>query len=389
MPTIKIKKQAAAKIRQGRRLLLEKDLLSVPPNDGNVVEVLSPDGQWVAQALIARQNKGLGWIYADQRVPLDEAYFLYLIEQAISKRQTFFADPLTTAFRLYNGEGDGLGGFSVDYYDQYLLIQWYSSPLYAYREWICQALLQCLPDTKGIVGKNRFKDRGPLPISEVLRGNIPENIRILENGVTYRVQLNEGWMTGLFLDQREVRAWVSRESAGLSILNTFSYAGAFSLAAAMGGAKETVSVDLAKRSLALTAAQFAANQLPMTAHTVYVMDTFRYLAWAQKKGLKFDLIILDPPSFARNKKTSFKATRDYRQLVEAAAPLLKHKGRLLASTNASNYPKRQFKRDLMEGLSVGNETTTLCQEFGLPADFPIPPHSVESDYLKVFIYAKD
>lgn len=184
-------------------------------------------------------------------------------QQAIAKRQSFFADETTTAFRLFNGEGDGVGGITIDYYADYLVISWYNETIHYFKKMIVDSLLQVFPNAKGVVEKIRFKSE--LVESRWLAGEKPqEPLIVLENGVSYAVYLDEGYMTGIFLDQKEVRGRLTEGlAAGQKVLNMFSYTGAFSVAAAYGGALETTSVDLAQRSLPKTQEQFEVNGLPL------------------------------------------------------------------------------------------------------------------------------
>ena len=379
---------AAQKLKAGRRLLEAQDFKMPLPSDGQCVALYRKQ-DFLGQALLARHKQGLGWLYTEQTVPLDQAYFNKSLHQAVSFRQKLFADPLTNAFRLYNGDGDGLGGFTIDRYGSYAVIQWYSQVLYNYRAQIISALKTAWPACQGVIGKNRFQTGSrSLPVSELLAGEEPpEAFTILENGVTYVVRLNEHWMTGIFLDQRSVRQYVQTELApGRRVCNTFSYTGAFSVAAAMGGALATVSVDVANRTQALTEEQFQANGLSLEPHVIRVMDTFSYFRWAKRHDKHFDLVIMDPPSFARHKKGIFKATQDYRALAQEACAILAKQGYFLASTNAAQYDRARFKADIEGAMQASGRSYRLAQEFSLPADFPTPAASPESDYLKVFIY---
>ncbi|MGX6485500.1 class I SAM-dependent rRNA methyltransferase [Aerococcus sanguinicola] len=390
--TVKLKQEAAQALRQGRPLLQADDFMEeVFFNEGDQVYLTDSKGDFLAMAYLAKQNKGLGWVYSYQRDQvLAPSFFKQIFSRAKAKRQDLFDDELTTAFRFFNGEGDGLGGLSVDVYGDYLLIQWYSLGIYAYRASIVEALKEVLPACRGIVGKNRFQSQDHLA-SEWLAGEeAPEHFTVLEEGRRYVVRLNDHWMTGIFLDQREVRTYLQSELAvGRRVLNTFSYTGAFSVAAALGGASQTCSVDLANRSRDLTEEQFAANGIPLADQEIYVMDTFDYYKYARRHDKFYDLIIMDPPSFARNKKKVFKVNKDYPKLVAEALGILSSQGDLVCSTNASNYSLAAFKSDIEKGAKKAQRSLRLIQEFKLPGDFPVPAHSPESDYLKVLIYRAD
>ena len=211
---------------------------------------------------------------------------------------------------------------------------------------------------------------------------------ILENGVRYQVFLNDGLMTGIFLDQHDVRAsLVDGLAAGKSLLNMFSYTAAFSVAAAMGGAVETTSVDLAKRSRELSEAHFVANGLALDQHRFIVMDVFDYYKYAKRHALTYDVIVLDPPSFARNKKRTFSVAKDYHKLIEQSLEILNPKGILIASTNAANVSRDKFKKEIEKGFK--GQKHRYISEVGLPADFRYNEREESSNYLKVFTIKVD
>ncbi len=154
---------------------------------------------------------------------------------------------------------------------------------------------------------------------------------------------------------------------GKKVLNLFSYTGAFSVAAALGGASQTTSVDLANRSRAKTEEQFLMNSIPLEQQNIVVMDAFRYFSYAKKKELEFDLIVLDPPSFARSKKRTFSAAKDYKALVKEAIPVTAQNGVIIASTNAANVSLKQFKRMIELAFKEENKAYKLLEEYGVPA----------------------
>ena len=211
-----------------------------------------------------------------------------------------------------------------------------------------------------------------------------EPLLVMENGVTYATYLNEGLMTGIFLDQKNVRgALVNGLVAGKTLLNMFSYTGAFSVAAAVGGASQTTSVDLAKRSLDKTREQFLVNGIEPDSQKIYVMDVFGYFNYAKKKNLTYDIVVLDPPSFARNGKKTFSVAKNYGELVEEAVDILEDNGTLIASTNAANVSDKKFRQMVEESLKNKGVKFTIFQEEKLPADFQIAESFPEGNYLKV------
>ena len=175
---------------------------------------------------------------------------------------------------------------------------------------------------------------------------------------------------------------------GKRVLNMFSYTGAFSVAAAFGGARSTTSVDLAKRSLEKTKEQFAVNGFTLENHKIHVMDTFDYFRYAKKKGLQYDVIVLDPPSFARNGKKVFTVAKNYGDLITDSLPILADKGMIVASTNASNVTVAKFKKTIEKSFQAAHVKYRLIESYQLPADFVANEKYEESNYLKVFIYQK-
>ncbi|HCM85348.1 MAG TPA: class I SAM-dependent rRNA methyltransferase [Enterococcus sp.] len=374
------------RIRQGNPLIQEEDLRQpIKKIPLEWVTFVDNKNNYIAAGYLGKQNKGFGWVLDQTQRPIDQAFIMEKFQQAIEQRQAFFADETTTAFRLFNGEGDGFGGVTVDYYADYLVISWYNQTIYHFQKLIVDSLLNVFPTAKGVVEKIRFKSE--LKESRWLAGEKPqEPLIILENGVSYAVYLDEGYMTGVFLDQKEVRGRLTEGlAAGQKVLNMFSYTGAFSVAAAYGGALETTSVDLAQRSLPKTQEQFEVNGLSLEQQRIIVMDTFDYFRYAARKNLTYDLIILDPPSFARNKKKTFSVAKDYGRLIEDSVEILSDEGMIIASTNAANLPIKKFKQSIEEALKKKEVSFQLAESYRLPADFPASNFE-ESNYLKVLFY---
>lgn len=374
------------KIKRGMQLI-EADDLPVHLADNQAYLLYTGKHQLLGTCYLSPQNKGRGWLVARDQVSLDRYFFTQLFEVAKAKRQSYANDSQTTAYRLFNQDGDDFGGLSVDRYGDYALFSWYNPFVYQLKDVIVQAFQDVYPEIVGGYEKIRFK--GQDKVSDHLFGQeAPDTFTILENGVSYRVFLNDGLMTGIFLDQHEVRArLVDGLATGKSLLNMFSYTAAFSVAAAMGGASQTTSVDLAKRSRELSLAHFEANGLDTSNHHLHVMDVFEYYRYAKRKGLTYDVIVIDPPSFARNKKQSFSVAKDYHKLISQALEILAPKGIIIASTNASNLTLEQFKRELEKGFKTVKHHYLDLQQ--LPADFQVNKADKRSNYLKVYTIKVD
>ncbi len=383
---IRVKKSAEKRLRSGYPLLQKEDLEQVPQTKDWTVFTDSR-GSYLATGYLGEQNKGIGWLLEWQERPIDESFFVEKFTRAKAARQSFYNDPGTSAFRLFNGEGDGIGGVTIDLYGEYAVFSWYNETLFEKQALLIAAFCQVFPEVKGAYEKIRFISSG-LPESRQLFGNsAPEPLLIRENSVNYAVYLNEGLMTGIFLDQKEVRGRLAEGlAAGKSVLNMFSYTGAFSVAAAMGGAAATTSVDLAKRSLPKTREQFTVNGLDPDVHKIHVMDVFSYFAYAHKKKLAFDVIVLDPPSFARNKKQVFSVQKNYGELVADSLSIMSDEGLLITSTNAANLSAEKFRKSIEEQFTAAGVRWQLQEAYRLPSDFTVLPAFSEGNYLKVYIY---
>ncbi|RXZ00542.1 RlmI/RlmK family 23S rRNA methyltransferase [Fictibacillus sp. S7] len=359
--------------------------------EGTIIEVVDEKGKFIGKGYYGKQNKGLGWILtrnADEKI--NQSFFEKKIKAAVESRQRFFDDPSTTAFRVFNGEGDGIGGLTIDYFDGFYVINWYSDGIYQFKEEVLQSLKK-VDDYKGVYEKKRFAEKGSyIEDDDFVAGERAQfPLIVQENGIHFATYLNESAMVGVFLDQRDVRKVIRDKYAnGKKVLNTFSYTGAFSVAAALGGAEKTTSVDLANRSRSKTQEQFSINGLDYDAHDIIVEDVFHYFKYAVRKKLLFDLVILDPPSFARSKKHTFSAGKDYPALLEQAIAITEKNGVIVASSNCSTFDMKKFKGFIEKAFRQTGGKYKILEEHTLPEDFKTIKEFKEGDYLKVVILKK-
>ena len=356
--------------------------------EGDLITLVTEQQQYIATGYIGRQHKGLGWVLSyNQNEEINTLFFKRLFEAALEERQYYFNIEGTNAFRLFNAEGDGVGGLTIDNYNGHLLIQWYSKGIYKFRFPILEAIKEVYEYTS-IFEKMRFK--GSSYTGGFVEGNAPEfPIVIEENFTFYNVDLNDGLMTGIFLDQKEVRKKLRDQfSERRHVLNLFSYTGAFSVIAAEN-ANSTTSVDLANRSRGLTEENFGLNGINPKSQYIYVMDTFDFYNYAGRHGHQYDTIVIDPPSFARNKKKTFSVQKDYNLLIEGALNILSPGGTLLLCTNSSAFSLKAFKNVIKKTLAQNNIVYEINEVMGLPKDFKTHPHYKPSKYLKaVFVTIK-
>ncbi len=372
---------AERSIQSGVQLLEERDFKNLTDTD-QLVELYTKNNKPLGTAYLSKQNKGIGWFLGKNIQNLSLKYFEDILYTAKTKRTDFFASKETNAFRIFNQEGDNFGGLTIDWYDGYLVISLYNTFVMQNKSLIVEATKNVFPEAKGAYEKLRYKE-ATYESAFLFGQEAPETFLIIENKVKYQVFMNDGLMTGIFLDQHDIRRYLTEGIAsGKKVLNMFSYTAAFSVAAAIGGAVETRSVDLAKRSRELSQAHFIANGLDLENHYFHVMDVFEYYRYAKRKELKFDIIVIDPPSFARNKKQTFSVTKDYHKLIAETLDILNPGGTIIASTNASNMSVQQFKKEIQKGF--GNSQIESIHLNQLPSDFTVNEADERSNYLKVF-----
>lgn len=391
MKTLQLKQKAVQRVLKGNPLLINEDFVEpLNEKEGTLVKLSDQTNRFVATAYLATQNKGNGWVLTlNPNEVITENFYARLFLQAAEVREALKADDTTTAYRFFNGEGDGLGGLTIDVYEEYYVFSWYSEGIFEHQRAIYRAFQQAVPDAKGIYQKFRYKRPDGL-LSEFVSGQeAPEPLIIQENGIHYATYLDDGLMTGIFLDQRHVRnSLMEKYSVGRRVLNTFSYTGAFSVAAALGGAVETVSVDLAKRSLPKTEEQFTVNGLSLENHKIRVMDVFDYFKYAVRKKLVFDTIVVDPPSFARSKKRTFSVAKNYTALLEDIIDITSDGGTIIASTNSAAVSTKRFESFINEAFKNKESRYRILEKHTLPEDFKVNPHFKEGNYLKVYIIQK-
>ncbi|WP_141430511.1 class I SAM-dependent rRNA methyltransferase [Bacillus sp. 03113] len=390
---LKVKSGYVKSFKAGYPLFTEDAIINLKDvkTEGSIIELVDERQQFLGRGYYGKQNKGRGWILTrNQQEWIDQSFFDNKIKRAFEYRESFFKATDTNAFRVFNGEGDGIGGLTIDFYDGFFVISWYSEGIYQFKKFIIQSLTN-LVKFKGIYEKKRFAVKGTYIEDDdfVVGEEANSPLIVKENGIHFAVYLNDGAMVGVFLDQRDVRKKIRDEYAeGKKVLNTFSYTGAFSVAAALGGATTTTSVDLANRSRSKTIEQFSVNSIDFESQEIIVEDVFHYFKYAVRKQLKFEMVILDPPSFARSKKHTFSAEKDYTDLLEKAIIITERNGIIVASSNCSTFGMNKFKGFIDKAFQQAGEKYKILEEFGLPKDFKTVREYKEGNYLKVVMIKK-
>ena len=382
IPSIAVPAQLKASLAAGHPWIYRDH---VPANvrlpSGTWVHVQS--GNWSGYALWDARSPIALRVFSVARVP-DAAWVHERVQLAWDGRAMLRQTP-TTAYRLLFGEGDGLPGVTVDLYNGWAVLATYADSVDALVPHVVAALRSVVPGLRGIVRRRRADadDDAETGKIETLWGAAPpRDLVVEEHGLRFVANLYEGQKTGLFLDHRENRHTVERWSAGRRVLNCFAYTGAFSLYAARGGAASTVSVDIAPAAAEDAATNFRLNDLAGEQHTFLARDCFDYLNRVIQRGEQFDLVILDPPSFARAKKNIHAATRAYVKLNALAMRCVAPGGLLASASCTSQLSPASFRAMLGEAAASVDSRLSIIHEAGHALDHPVPAHFMEGRYLK-------
>lgn len=322
----------------------------------------------------------------------DVALWRERLAHSLTRRAPLAADPATTAYRLVHGIADGIEGVTVDRYGSVLVVSLYGELTVGPRAALLAALAE-LPEVRAIYCKQRPPEAAHLTEAELAHlapaepaWGVPlAEIEILENGLRYLIRPGAGLSVGLFLDMREMRARVRAWAMGRTVLNTFAYTCAFGVAACAGGAARVLNLDLSKPALAWGQANYRANGFAPDPYDFVYGDAFDWLARFARRGQRFNLVILDPPGFARAGGRPFSAARDYARLVALAARVVSPDGLLLACCNVATLPLRAFRRQVVDGIAAAGRSGARVGSFTEPTlDFPTPPGA--SPYLKLLVF---
>jgi 23S rRNA (cytosine1962-C5)-methyltransferase len=343
-------------------------------------------GLWDAAGAIAVR------IFSRHHIP-DNAWIEDRVWDAWENRAALRATA-TTAYRWIFGEGDGLPGIVVDRYGDYAIIQTYAESVAALVQPLTGALRRCDPQLRGVVARIRIAADDPADGDEESEtGGVeliwgerpPEDLVIQEHGLYFQANLYRGQKTGLFLDQRENRATIEQIAAGLEVLNCFAYTAAFSIYALRGDAAHVTSVDIGRGLAAAAAANLQLNGIDERRHDFLTADCFAVLDTFAKEGRRFQLVILDPPSFARSKSNQHAALRAYSRINALALRCVEPGGLLATASCTSQVGPEAFRTMLAEAAAQVGCRTQIVHEAGQPADHPVPAAFPEGRYLKFLI----
>lgn len=304
-----------------------------------------------------------------------------LVKQAVAHRKEFFNEPeKTNAYRVINGEGDGLPGLIVDYYAGAVSLQIYSLGLQPFMDIVCKALREALGNVRWIYQRNQIRLAKSESAKLVFGKNLPEKIEFKENGLKFSTDLINGQKTGFFLDQRENRHLIRSIAKGKTLLNVCGYTGAFTVAAIAGGCKSSVTVDIAKPALVEAEQNLRLNNFFNSNHKLVTADMYDYLAQCKEKS--FDIVVLDPPSMAKNKRDVEKAIRAYKKLNMAGVKMVKAGGFLYTASCTSQVTRKEFLDAVREGIAAAGRRAIVVRETFHTYDHPTSLAHPEDPYLK-------
>jgi 23S rRNA (cytosine1962-C5)-methyltransferase len=328
-------------------------------------------------------------IYSRDTLP-DPVWFQKRVEEAFALRRGY-REQGTTAFRLLNGEGDGVPGLVADVYDRFVVVSSYASAVSEHVVAPVVAAIDAVLAPHGIVERVRA-ERSPgthepkPPRLRLLAGREPPQRLIVQEGdMRLAADLYAGQKTGLFLDHRENRAFVRGLSAGRRVLNLFSYTGAFSIAAVLGGATRVTSVDIAEDATAAARDNFELNGRDPEAHEFVAQDVFEYAEAMRKSNGRFGLVVCDPPSFANSREQLFGALRAYIRVNALGLSLTTIGGFYAAASCTAQVSPAAFRETLAEAAARAGVRVQIVHEAGQALDHPQFAGHPEGRYLKFVV----
>lgn len=385
LKTVKLKKGKAESLKRYHPWIFSGAIASMPDEteEGEVVRVVDNAGNFLATGHYQIGSIAVRVLSFEER-EIDAAFWNERIAEAYRLR---YAANLTgnlqnDIFRLIHGEGDRLPGLIVDVYGDTAVMQAHSVGMHVNREEIAEAIIRA---TGGHVHNIYYKSETTLPfkanlgqVNGFLRGSASGDIAT-ENGLKFHIDWLKGQKTGFFIDQRENRSLLERYAKGCNVLNMFCYTGGFSVYALRGGAQSVHSVDSSAKAIDLTNANVQLNFPGETRHQAFAEDAFKYI---ERAGGDYDLIILDPPAFAKHKDALRNALKGYTRLNAIAFEKIKKGGIVFTFSCSQAVSKEQFRLAVFTAATQSGRHVRILHQLHQPADHPINIYHPEGEYLK-------
>ncbi|MBW1871713.1 MAG: class I SAM-dependent rRNA methyltransferase, partial [Deltaproteobacteria bacterium] len=358
---------------------------------GQLADVFDFDGNWIARAYYNSKSqitcRVLTW---EQNESIDENFWRTKLEKSLSRRNALNLEPSTSAYRLVNAESDGLPGLVVDKYGDYIVIQAQTAGIDRLKEQLVRLLIELLHPV-GVIERSDMaarKKEGLRKVVGVLAGTSPpEKLIVQENDYRFVVDLYRGHKTGLYLDQRENRLEICKKHIvhEQSILNVFAYTGGFAVYAAANRAATITNVDSSEFVLEYAKENVLLVDPTRTSDSYITGDAFKILRQLREEGKQYDMIVIDPPKFAHNKKDVPSACRGYKDLNLLAMQLIRPNG-ILATFSCSGLVSEDLFQKVLFGASIdAKRDVQILKRLGQSADHPILLTFPESSYLKGFL----
>lgn len=353
------------------------------PSDGDWVRVVTFNNNLIGFGHYQKGSITVRLLSFEKFIP-DDSFYRKKIANALRQRHSVgLPNEYTTAFRLLHGEGDGLSGLIVDIYEGVAVLQAHSTGMHKDRRIIAEALKEIIGDgIKSVFYKSHNTLPGKIRDqtgTEYLFGMSAVPHIIQEHGNKFYVDWEGGQKTGFFLDQRENRRRLAELSSGRYVLNTFCYTGGFSIYALQGGAARVHSVDSSEKAVELTKRNIELNGYDPYSHYCYTADTFDFL---KERKDEYDLIILDPPAFAKHREARHQAIKGYQRLNTEAMRAVKPGGIIMTFSCSQVIDRKLFYDTVVSSAIQAGRKVNVLQHLSQPADHPVSLFHPEGEYLK-------
>lgn len=352
------------------------------PFEGQIVEVYSADGDFLAIGhyqigsitvrVLSFKKREINFAFYKERLD-----FAYKLRYSIG-----LIDSTNNTYRLVHGEGDSLPGLIVDVYGDTAVMQAHSAGMHLHREWISKAIVECVPNVENVY----YKSETTLPFKadlEPLDGyliGVDSGYYVgVENDLKFNVDWLRGQKTGFFVDQRENRTLLERYVKNKSVLNMFCYTGGFSVYAMRGGAHTVHSVDSSAKAIELTNKNIELNFPGDNRHEAYTEDAFKFL---NSNDQQYDVIVLDPPAFAKHRDALRNALKGYQRLNAKGMEKIKPGGILFTFSCSQVVSKEQFRLAVFSAAAESGRNVRILHQLSQPADHPVNIYHPEGEYLK-------
>lgn len=354
------------------------------PEEGEVVDVYTFKKEFIACGHFQIGSIAVR-VLSFRQEPIDHAFWVRRLQVAKDLRCALgvLGNPQNNTYRLVHGEGDNLPGLIIDVYDHTAVMQAHSAGMHLDRMAVAEALEEVMGD---VIQHIYYKSETTLPFKAdllatengFLKGGSPENVA-MENGLKFHVDWLKGQKTGFFVDQRENRALLERYAKGRNVLNMFCYTGGFSFYAMRGGANLVHSVDSSAKAIDLTNENVSLNFPGDTRHQAFAEDAFKFL---DRMGDQYDLIILDPPAFAKHRDALRNALRGYTKLNAKAFEKIRPGGILFTFSCSQVVNKQDFRNAVFTAAAQSGRSVRILHQLTQPGDHPVNIYHPEGEYLK-------